>query len=366
MISSEHMTINIGPQHPSTHGGLHVEAVLDGEKIIDTIVHVGYVHRGMEKIAESKTYAQFIPYLSRFDYLASNLRNLGYVQAVEKLMGIKVPERAEYIRVILAELSRIASHQLFIGSLCIDLGATTAMMYCFRDRERIMDMFEMTSGQRLITAYMRIGGVAEDLPEEFYPAVRSFLKDLPAMLKEYDGLIFGNEILQARLKGVGKLSAEDAIAYGVSGSNLRASGVNYDIRKIEPYGIYDRFDFEVPLGQNGDCWDRLMVRVEEIVQSARIIEQALEAMPEGEIKAKVPRVLKAEKGAEVYHRIESSKGELGYYIVSDGTDKPYRMHVRAPSFINLAVLPIISKGGLLQDIIANIATLDPVLGESDR
>jgi NADH-quinone oxidoreductase subunit D len=366
LINNELMTLNIGPQHPSTHGGLHVETVLDGEKIHDAIVHLGYVHRSVEKIAESKTYTQFIPYASRLDYLASHLPTMGYVQAVEKLMGIEVPERAEYIRVIMAELSRIASHLLFIGSLAIDLGATTGLIYCFRDRERIMDMFEMTSGQRMIASYMRIGGVSEDLPDEFYPAVRSFLKDLPSMLKEYDGLIFGNEILQARLKGIGQLSVEDAIAYGVSGPNLRASGVNYDIRKAEPYGIYERLDFDVPVAQKGDCWDRLMVRVEEIVQSARIIEQALDALPEGEIRAKTPRVLKAEKGAEVYHRIESSKGELGYYIVGDGSEKPYRLHVRAPSFINLAVLPLISRGGLLQDIIANIATLDPVLGESDR
>jgi NADH-quinone oxidoreductase subunit D len=366
LLTNELMTLNIGPQHPSTHGGLHVEAVLDGEIVTEAIVHLGYVHRSVEKIAESKTYTQFIPYASRLDYLASHLPTMGYVQAVEKLMGIEVPERAEYIRVIMAELSRIASHFLFIGSLAIDLGATTGLIYCFRDRERIMDMFEMTSGQRMIASYMRIGGVSEDLPEEFYPAVRSFLKDLPSMLKEYNGLIFGNEILQARIKGIGQLSAEDAIAYGVSGPNLRASGVNYDIRKAEPYGIYDRFNFEVPVAQKGDCWDRLMIRAEEIVQSARIIEQALDGLPEGEIKAKTPRVLKAEKGAEVYHRIESSKGELGYYIVGDGSEKPYRLHVRAPSFINLEVLPLISRGGLLQDIIANIATLDPVLGESDR
>lgn len=366
MLQTEQLTINIGPQHPSTHGGLHVEAVLDGEIVVDSIVHLGYVHRSVEKIAESRTYAQFIPYTSRLDYLASHLPTLGYVQAVEKLAGIEVSERAEYIRVIMAELSRITSHQMFIGSLAIDLGATTGLIYCFRDRERIMDMLEMTSGQRMIASYMRFGGVSDELPPQFIPALRSFLQDLPAMLKEYEGLIYGNEILQARIKGIGKLSAEDALAYGVTGPNLRASGIAYDIRKAEPYGIYDRFDFEVPVGSQGDCWDRLMVRNEEIKQSAHIIAQALEQMPEGEIRAKVPRVLKVEKGREVYHRIESSKGELGYYIVSDGGEKPYRLHVRAPSFVNLMVLPLISKGSLLQDVIANIATLDPVLGESDR
>ncbi|NSW81696.1 MAG: NADH-quinone oxidoreductase subunit D [Syntrophothermus sp.] len=366
VLSAERMVINIGPQHPSTHGGLHAETVLEGELVVDMAVHVGYVHRSFEKIAESRTYSQYIPYTSRLDYLASHLPTLGYVQAVEKLAGIVVPERAEYIRVIMAELSRIASHFLYIGSLAIDLGATTGLIYCFRDRERIMDMFEMTSGQRLIASYMRLGGVAEDLPDEFFPAVKSFLADLPQMLEEYDRLLFGNELFQARLKGVGRLSAQDAIAYGTSGPNLRACGVAYDIRKAEPYGIYERFEFEIPVGTEGDCWDRTMVRVEEIKQSARIIEQALRGLPGGDIRGKVPRVLKVEKGREVYHRIESSKGELGYYIVADGGEKPYRLHIRAPSFVNLMVLPLISKGGLVQDVIANIATLDPVLGEADR
>lgn len=366
MLETDFITINVGPQHPSTHGGLHAETVLDGEHIVDLKVHLGYVHRSVEKIAESRTYTQFIPYNSRLDYLATHLPTMGYCQAVEKLLDIKVPERAEYIRVIMAELSRIASHLLFIGSLAIDIGATTGLIYCFRDRERIMDMFEMTSGQRLIASYMRIGGFHEDLPEEFYPAVRSFLDDLPSMLDEYNSLLTGNEILQARLKNTGVLSAEDAIAYGVSGPNLRASGVAYDIRKADPYGIYDRFDFDIPVGQKGDNWDRFLVRIREIEESAKIIRQALKDMPEGEIRAKVPRVIKPEEGREVYHRIESSKGELGFYIVSDGSEKPYRLHVRAPSFINLGVLSLISRGGKLQDLIANIATLDPVLGEADR
>ena len=280
MIETQTYTINIGPQHPSTHGGLHVEAIMDGEVVKDAIVHVGYVHRSVEKIAESRTYAQFVPYASRLDYLASHLPTLGYVQAVEKLAGITVPERAEYIRIILAELSRIASHMIFVGSLAIDLGATTGLVYCFRDRERIMDMFEMSSGQRLIASYMRIGGVAADLPEEFYPAVESFLNDLPGMIAEYHGLLSGNEILQ-QLQGVGILPAEDSVAYGVTGPNLRASGVDYDLRRDEPYGIYSRFDFKVPVGQNGDSWDRFMVRIEEMEQSGRIIKQALKDMPSG-------------------------------------------------------------------------------------
>ncbi|PKM75936.1 MAG: NADH-quinone oxidoreductase subunit NuoD [Firmicutes bacterium HGW-Firmicutes-15] len=366
MFTTDIYTINIGPQHPSTHGGLHVEALMDGEVVKDAIVHLGYVHRSMEKIAESRTYTQFIPYTSRLDYLATHLPTLGYVQAVEKLMGVEVPERAEYIRVILGELSRIASHMLFVGSLAIDLGATTGLIYCLRDRERIMDMFEMSSGQRLLASYMRIGGVIQDLPEEFFPAVDRFLNDLHGMIEEYNGLITGNEILQARCKGIGILSPEEAIAYGVTGPNLRASGVLYDLRKADPYGIYERFEFEIPTGQHGDCLDRLIVRIKEIEQSGYIIRQALKKMPTGEVRGKVPKLLKPEKGKEVYHRIESAKGELGFYLVSDGTEKPFRVHVRAPSFVNLMILPLISRGGKLQDIIANIATLDPVLGESDR
>jgi len=366
LFKTNQYTINIGPQHPSTHGGLHVEALMDGETVVDAIVHLGYVHRSVEKIAESKTYTQFIPYASRLDYLASHLPTLGYVQAVEKLTGVEVPERTEYIRVILAELSRIASHQIFVGSLAIDLGATTGLIYCLRDRERIMDMFEMSSGQRLITSYMRIGGISYDLPDEFFPAIKSFLDDIPRMIDEYNGLISGNEILMARCRGIGILSAETALAYGVTGPNLRASGIAYDIRKADPYGVYSRFDFELPIGVRGDCMDRLMVRIKEIEQSGRIIRQALEQMPAGEVHGKVPKVLKPAQGKEVYHRIESSKGELGFYLLSDGTEKPSRVHVRAPSFVNLMVLPLISRGGKLQDIIANIATLDPVLGESDR
>lgn len=366
VLTTDPYIINIGPQHPSTHGGLHVEAVMDGEVVNDAVVHLGYVHRSVEKIAESRTYAQFVPYTSRLDYLASHLPTLGYCQAVEKLLGVTVPERAEHIRIIAAELSRIASHMVFVGSLAIDLGATTGLIYCLRDRERIMDLFEMSSGQRLIASYMRIGGVSHDLPEGFIPALKSLLTDLPGMIEEYHGLISGNEILQARCQGIGVLKAEDALAYGVTGPNLRASGVAYDLRRADPYGIYHRFDFEIPIGEKGDCWDRFMVRIKEIEQSGLIIAQALQALPEGEFLAKVPRVMKVEKGREVYHRIESSKGELGYYLVGDGKDKPYRLHVRAPSFVNLMVLPLISRGGKLQDIIANIATLDPVLGESDR
>ena len=308
MLETDIYTVNVGPIHPSTHGGLHVEAIMDGEIIQDVVVHLGYVHRSVEKIAEGKTYQQFVPYTARLDYLATNLPVLGYCQAVEKLLGIEVPERAEYIRVIMAELSRIASHQIAISATGIDLGATTGLMYGMRDRERIMNIFEMTGGQRLLSSYIRIGGVAADIPDEFIPAVKSLVQDIPRMMEEYNGLMTGNEIWAARMEGVGILAPETAIQYGVTGPNLRASGIAYDLRKAEPYGIYDRFDFDLPLGKRGDSLDRWQVRIDEIGQSGRIIEQALKAMPEGEIKAKVPKVLKPAAGKEVYHRIESAKG----------------------------------------------------------
>ncbi len=366
MITSEKYVLNMGPQHPSTHGGMHLETIMDGEFIDDVIVHLGYDHRSVEKIAESRTYIQFIPYASRLDYLSSNLPTMAYCQAVEKLMQIEVPERAEYIRVIMGELNRIASHLLFVGSLCQDVGATTGLAYCMREREKILNLIEMTGGQRMLSSYMRIGGVSDDLPPEFFPAVKAFLDGVPNMLKEFNGLISGNEILQGRLKDVGVISKEEAIAWSLSGPNLRAAGVPYDIRKEEPYGIYDRFDFEIPTADYCDCWNRYLMRIEEMEQSARIVRQALEGLPEGEFRTKIPRILKPEKGAEVYYRIEGAKGELGFYILSDGTEKPKRLHVRAPSFINLMVLPIISKGERFQDLICNIATLDPVLGECDR
>lgn len=366
MLESDIYTINVGPIHPSTHGGLHAEAIMDGEIIRDVVVHLGYVHRSVEKISEGKTYQQFVPYTARLDYLATNLPVLGYCQAVEKLLGLEVPERAEYIRVIMAELSRIASHQIAISATGIDLGATTGLMYGMRDRERIMNIFEMTGGQRLLSSYIRIGGVAADIPEGFIAAVKGLIRDIPRMMDEYNGLLTGNEIWAARMQGVGILRPETAIEYGVTGPNLRASGIAYDLRKADPYGIYDRFEFDIPSRKGGDSLDRWQVRIDEIGESGRIIAQALEALPEGEIKARVPKVLKPEAGIEVYHRIESAKGELGYYIVSDGSGKPYRLHVRAPSFINLMVLPVICRGEVFQDLITNIATLDPILGESDR
>ncbi|MCR4419186.1 MAG: NADH-quinone oxidoreductase subunit D [Clostridia bacterium] len=364
-LHTEEITLNMGPQHPSTHGVYRGILTLDGERVVKLENVVGYLHRGLEKIAESRTYPQFIPYTDRLDYLSAMLNNLGYVQTVEKLMGIEVPERAEYLRVIMAELQRIASHLVFVASFALDLSAWTGWMYAFRDRERIVDLFEMASGSRLTTSYLRIGGIAEDVPEEFWPALKALLGDLPRCFEEYDGLITGNEIFQARTKGVGVLDLPTALTYGVTGPNLRASGLAFDLRKARPYGIYSRFDFEIPTGKNGDCFDRFVVRLEEMRQSLRIVEQAARDIPPGPVRAKLPKVLRPPKG-EVYHQIEGSKGILGYYLVSDGSARPYRLHIRGPSFVNLGALPIMAAGGTIQDLVATLASIDIVLGEVDR
>ncbi len=365
MIKTQEISINMGPQHPSTHGVFRCVLQLDGETVTNITNHTGYLHRGTEKLAEARTYTQVIPYTDRLDYIGAMLNNTGYVQTVEKLMGLEIPERAEYIRIILQELSRIANHMLFVGCYALDMAGFTGWMYTFRDRERVLDMLEMVCGSRMTFSFMRIGGVPEDLPEEFFPALRSFLDDFPKMIEEYNGLITGNEILQARSKGIGVLSKEMALAYGVTGPNLRASGVKYDVRKAEPYGIYDRFEFDVPVLEKGDCFDRYYIRVLEMEQSARIIRQALEQIPEGPIMAKVPKVIKPPVG-EAYHLVEGTKGLLGYYIVSDGSTKPYRLHIHSPSFVNLGVFPEISKGHNIQDTVLILASIDIVLGEVDR
>lgn len=364
MLKTETFTLNMGPQHPSTHGVLQVVLELDGETVVQAIPNMGYLHRGIEKLAESRTYAQFIPYTDRLDYVSSMGNNLGYCQTVEKMMGIKVPERAEYLRIIMTELNRIASHLIFMGSLAIDLGASTGMMFGFRSRERILDLFDMACGARQTYTYIRFGGVSADIPSEFIPALQRFLTDFPAMLDEYHRLLTGNEILYHRLKNTGVISGQRALEIGLTGPALRASGVDYDIRKVEPYGIYDRFDFSVPLGQVGDCWDRYIIRMEEMKQSASIVAQALEQMPEGIVMATIPKVLKPPAG-EVYHSIENPRGELGYYIVSNGGANPYRLHVRRPSFINLQVLNETCQGLLIGDVVAVLATLDSLMGEVD-
>lgn len=365
MLKTDEITINYGPQHPSSHGVFRAVLTLDGERITKEVNHLGYLHRGMDKIAESRTYTQFIPYTDRLDYTGGMLNNLGYCQTIEKLMGIEVPERAEYIRVLMAELQRIAAHDIYIGSLAVDQAGITPFLYCLRDRERVLDLFEMTCGSRLTPSYMRIGGVSADLPAEFMPALESLVKDLPAGFQEYDDMITGNEIFQARTKGVGIASKEMALDYGFTGPNARASGVDYDLRRDEPYGIYDRFDFEVPVLQEGDVFARYLLRTLEVRQSLRIIEQAMANVPEGPIMAKVPKVLKPEAG-EAFHRVEGSKGHLAFYVVSDGTTKPYRTHVHSPAFVNVGIMPELAKGNLLQDFVVNLASIDPVLGEIDR
>ena len=364
MGRTETYVLNMGPQHPSTHGVLQVQLELDGEKILHAKPVMGYLHRGIEKLMESRTYAQCVPFTDRLDYISSMNNNLGFCEAVEELANITVPERAEYIRVICAELNRIASHLIFIGTLMIDLGAATGMIYAFRDREKIIDLFNIICGARMTFHYIRIGGVAADAQPEFLEGTRKFLDYVPKMMDEYNNLITGNEIFYKRLKGTSPLTKEDVLKYGMSGPNIRASGIDYDIRKIDSYSIYDRFEFDVPLGENGDNYDRYMVRFREIEESAKIIRQALDNIPDGDIMAKVPRVLRPPKG-DVYHRVENTRGELGFYIVSDGTVKPYRVHIRRPSFVNLQGLDTMCKGMLIADAVAAFSTIDPLMGEVD-
>ena len=361
---TEVYTLNMGPQHPSTHGVLQVILELDGETVMKATPELGYLHRGIEKLAENLTYPQIIPYTDRLDYLAGMGNSLGYCQTVEKLMQVEVPERAEYLRVIMAELNRIASHLVFLASVAIDLGGTTGMMYAFRDRERILDLFDLACGARMTFNYIRIGGVMADVTPEFVAAARQFLADFPGMMAEYDGLITGNEIFYYRLLDSAVISGERALALGLTGPCLRASGVGLDIRKAEPYGIYDRFTFGVPTGKKGDNWDRYVVRMDEMKESANIVMQALEAMPEGPVMAKVGKIIKPPPG-EVYHRIENPRGELGYFIISDGSTKPYRFHVKRPSFQNLQAVDELCRGAKIADVVAVLATLDPVMGEVD-
>ncbi len=364
MLRTEEIQINIGPQHPSTHGVFRMLANLDGEVVTKLESKVGYLHRGMEKLAESRTYPQFIPYTDRLDYLAAIAANIGYVQTVEKLMGVEVPERAEYLRVIFFELQRIASHLIAAGTNSSDLGGMTPFLYAMADRERILDMFEMTIGGRLTVNLPRIGGIIEP-PEEFWPALKKFIDDLPGMIDEFNGIITGNEIFQARTKGVGILSKELAEGLSITGPVLRASGAKWDVRKNAPYSIYDRFDFEVPTGENGDCFDRFYVRIREMEESGKIIRQAMKDIPEGPTFAKVAKVVKPPAG-EIFHRVEGVRGEIAYYLVSDGSTKPYRLRLRGGSFINIQMLHHVVPGWKFADLIAILASLDIVLPECDR
>jgi len=343
-----------------------MRVTLDGEVVVDVEPVVGYLHRGIEKLAEGRTYTQNIPFTDRLDYLASMTNNLAYVLAVEKLAGIKVPERAEYLRIIMAEMMRISSHLMAVGFFLNDLGAMmTPVLYMWREREKLLDLFEMVCGQRLTYNYMRIGGVSHDIPDEFLPALKRFVAEMPGFIDEYDQLLAQNEIVLVRSKGVGVLSEEMAINIAASGPVLRASGVRWDIRRADPYSIYDRFDFDIPVGNAGDCYDRYWMRVQEMRQSVRILEQAIPQLPEGEVCAEAPHLLRPPAG-EMYGRIEAPKGELGFYLVSDNSIAPYRFRIRPPTLINLTALRDMVRGWKVADLIITFGSMDVCLGEIDR
>jgi NADH-quinone oxidoreductase subunit D len=365
VLGADEIILNMGPQHPSTHGVLRVKLKLDGERVVESECIIGYLHRGVEKIAEHRSYQQFAPYVDRMDYVAAVSNGLGYCEAVEKLLGAEAPPRARVVRTILTELQRIASHLLWLGTHALDIGALTPVFYCFREREEILKIFERYCGARLTTHAFRIGGLQYETYDGFEPDVERFCEDLAGKIDEYETLLTENRIWVGRTKGVGILTAEDAIALGVSGPVLRASGVKWDIRKALPYAAYDQYEFEIPTRPTGDTYDRYLVRMEEMRQSRRICLQAIENIPTGPIMARVGKVLKPPPG-EVYHAIEAPKGELGYYIVSDGTTQPYRVRVRPPSFINLQALDKMVRGSLVADVVAIIGTIDIVLGEVDR
>jgi NADH-quinone oxidoreductase subunit D len=363
---SVELLLNMGPQHPSTHGVFRMVLRIDGEKILGVEPHIGYLHRGSEKICEGEQYHQIITLFDRLDYVANFNNELVYCQAVEKLMDLSVPERAEYVRVILCELNRIASHLLYVGTIGLDAGAMTPTMFAFRGRERIQALFEAVSGARMMHNYFRIGGLKEDLPDNFEQMIRELLPLLCEDIEESDKIITFNEIFISRTKDVGLISAEEAIDYGLTGPCLRGCGYEYDVRKAEPYSVYDRFDFEVPVGLDGDCWDRHWVRIQEMYQSMHIIEQALEQMPEGPVTSSLGRRLIRPPAGEVYVRAENPRGEIGVYLVSQGADRPYRLKVRPPSFCNLSALKRLLKDAWVADSVVILGSLDIVLGEVDR
>jgi NADH-quinone oxidoreductase subunit D len=384
------MTLNMGPQHPSTHGVLRLVLTLDGERVMDARPDIGYLHTGMEKLAEYKKYQHVITITDRTDYLNAMGNNLGYVLAVEAMLGVEIPPRAQVIRVMMTELQRIASHLVWIGTHGLDLGAMSLFFYAFAEREKILQLFEAVSGGRLTPSYFRIGGLMADLPDGFTTRVREFCQEFPRAIEEFDRLLTHNPIFRMRTEGVGRISAEEAIRWGVTGPSLRASGVAYDLRRVHPYSGYETYDFDVPTRREGDVYARYLVRVEEMRQSLKIIRQTIEKLPPGRVKADDPRVslpprqqmltqmdaliyhflltgegLKVPPG-EIYLAVESPRGELGYYIVSDGGPKPYRVHIRAPSFAHTQALPVMIKGHLIADVVAVIASIDIVLGEIDR
>jgi len=391
-LQTKELTVSMGPQHPSTHGVLRLVLELDGETVVKCTPHVGYLHRGVEKLAEGMTYLQALPLSDRLDYISSMSNNVGYCLAVERLFGIEAPDRAKFIRTIACEMTRISSHIIWVATHALDLGAMTVFLYSFREREWLLDLFEMLCGARLTVSYPRIGGVRNDVSQEFIDSLYKFTEEFPGRIEEYETLIDKNRIWLGRTKGIGVISAEEAINRGLSGPVLRGSGVDYDIRKRFPYDAYDKVDFDVPLGKNGDVYDRYRCRMEELRQSIRIIRQCIERLPRGPVmtpdapKFTLPpkeRVLAdmeslihhfvlitkgpmAAPEGEIYVATEVPKGELGFYIVSDGTGKPYRMRVRAPSFVHVSLLPRLCEGGMVADVVANIGTIDIVLGECDR
>ncbi len=360
------MLLNMGPQHPSTHGVFRMVLWVDGERIVDLEPHIGYLHRGSEKLCEGEQYHQVITLFDRLDYISNFNNELIYCQAVEKLMGLVVPERAEYVRVILCELNRIVSHLLYVAAIGLDAGAMTPSLICFRGRERVQAVFEAVSGARMMHNYFRVGGLKEDLPENFEDLIGELLPLLHEDVEESDKLLTFNEIFLARMKDVGAISADDALDFGLTGPCLRACGIGYDVRKAEPYSVYDRFDFDIPVGLDGDCWDRHYVRVQEMYESLRIVEQALAQMTAGPVTSPLGRRLIRPPRGDVYVRAENPRGEIGVYLVSDGSDKPYRLKVRPPSFCNLSALKHMVKGAWVADAVVILGSLDIVLGEVDR
>lgn len=364
-LDSSELVLNMGPQHPSTHGVLRVVLKLDGERVTDVECVIGYLHRGVEKIAESRTYTMFVPYVDRMDYIAAVSNGLGFCLAIERLVSVEAPPRAQAARVILTELNRVASHLLWLGTHALDVGAMSPLFYTFRDREEILKIFENYCGARLTTHAFRIGGLQYELYDGFEEQVRAFCEYVKPKFDEYDDLLTNNRIWIDRLRGVGVLNAEECKQYGVTGPSIRAAGIKWDLRKAQPYSGYDQYDFEIPVRQTGDSYDRYLIRMAEMRESLKIIEQAVARIPSGPIMAKVPKVLKPPVG-EVYVSIEAPKGELGYFVVSDGTTQPYRVRVRPPSFLNLQSLATMARGALVADVVAIIGTIDIVLGEVDR
>jgi len=384
------LVLNMGPQHPSTHGVLRLVLEIDGETIVRLKPVIGYLHTGIEKTCEAKFYQQVVPLTDRIDYLCPLTNNLAYCLAVEKLLGLEIPPKAQWMRVLMNELSRINSHLVWLGTHAMDLGAFTVFLYCFREREDVLRFFEMVSGQRMMTSYFRIGGLALEPPLGFFEKVKKFADRFRGNIDEYEGLLTGNPIFMMRTKGVALLSAEDAIALGACGPTLRGSGVDIDLRRDAPYTGYENFKFNVPVRTEGDVFARYLCRVQELRESIGIVEQALAGMPEGPIKADAPKVVLPDRekmktqmealiyhfkiitegftvpAGEVYQAIESPRGEMGYYVVSDGTAKPYRVHMRGPSFANLQVLAKMCEGGLIADVVAAIGSLDVILGDIDR